>query len=165
MSIKGLRSRILVYLDWPWYSTWAILKWRYCVQTIGSNTYYHNVTGDISIQVDCKTLCHRLATLRGTEPVSALTPASLILLRSGGRRAPESEMLALHTSSSSSAAKGGTTSMMSRWSCKYILPWILRSGLVYDIPVLASKTSRRWNDCWFICFLISKRQIQLLLTV
>ena len=30
VSIKGLRSRILVYRVWPWYSTWAIREQQTC---------------------------------------------------------------------------------------------------------------------------------------
>ena len=35
VSIKGLRSRILVFRVWPWYSTWKIKARQSCMQKIG----------------------------------------------------------------------------------------------------------------------------------
>ena len=31
-SMKGLRSRILVFRDWPWYATWTIQGQLSCTQ-------------------------------------------------------------------------------------------------------------------------------------
>ena len=46
--IKGLGSRILVYLFWPWYSTWAIQERQSCTQKIGSKLRLRNTTSHFS---------------------------------------------------------------------------------------------------------------------
>ena len=106
VSIKGLRSRILVFRVWPWYSTWKIRVRQSCTKKLGCR--WRNTTSYIPFfssngyepmdkwlrlvaesqstwvwfLMSAETLCSASAILRGTEPVSAPTRALFILLHS-----------------------------------------------------------------------------------
>ena len=91
VSIKGLRSRILAYRAWPWYSSWnsknAVLQRRVINHFLARDQYERMAQRLRHLPVSqatwngfsqgAETPCRPLAILRGTEPVSALTRALL----------------------------------------------------------------------------------------
>ena len=100
---QGLRSRILIFRAWRWYSIWAIWEQQSCTQKSGCRlriissyiinlytfffwrlTWTHGLVvklsrsesgGSGSIPTGCWNLLQPTTILRGTEPISALTRA------------------------------------------------------------------------------------------